>query len=262
MFAKEYNSDNKDFSLRITVKCDGKKKFRIYASDYGKANSKYADRIIEVDNERNIFFSFPVSPKTLGIVAFNVDNPEDKDFSVDLMQMPLKSYNIFIDNETERFLKLAIPFCQVSGFKTPPPTGAIYQANDGEFTIKYLPQIRDYKTGQVYNTPARIGHNSGIIEIAKSKYDKYTIPMRLMIILHEYSHKYRNPKIGLEIQNEYGADINGLYIYLGLGFSKIDAICVFANVFLKAQTDGNIKRMRKIMDYIEKFENQEFAKQN
>ena len=86
--------------------------------------------------------------------------------------------------------------------------------------------------------------------------------MRLIILLHEFSHKYKNPKIGLEINDEIGADINALYIYLGLGFSKIDAICVFANVFLKAQTKGNIERMRKIMDYIQKFENQEFAKRN
>jgi len=49
---------------------------------------------------------------------------------------------------------------------------------------------------------------------------------------------------------------------LGLGYSKVDAICVFANVFLKAQTQGNIERMRKIMDYIQKFENEEFAKAN
>jgi ferritin len=66
----------------------------------------------------------------------------------------------------------------------------------------------------------------------------------------------------LEINDEVGADINALYIYMGLGFSKIDAICVFANVFLKAQTKGNIERMRKIMDYINKFENQQFAKRN
>jgi hypothetical protein len=112
------------------------------------------------------------------------------------------------------------------------------------------------------NTPSRIGHNTGIIDVAKAKFDSYTIPMRMMILLHEYSHKYRNPKIGLDISNEIGADINALYIYLGLGYSKIDAICVFANVFLKAQTSSNIDRMRKIMDYIQKFENQEYAQLN
>ena len=109
------------------------------------------------------------------------------------------------------------------------------------------------------NTPARIGHNTGIIEVAKCKFDNYTIPMRMMILLHEFAHKYKNPKIGLKISNEFGADINALYIYLGCGFSKIDAITVFAKVFLKAQTDDNIMRIRKLQDYIQKFENQEYA---
>ena len=68
--------------------------------------------------------------------------------------------------------------------------------------------------------------------------------------------------MGLEISNETGADINALYIYLGLGFSKVDAIFVFANVFLKAQSESNLMRMRKIVDYIKKFENGDFAKVN
>ena len=128
------------------------------------------------------------------------------------------------------------------------------------FTIDKVKLLGE--TGRYLNTPARIGHQTGNIEVSKEKFDKYTIPMRMMILLHEYSHVYRNPKIGLQIDDEVGADINALYIYLGLGFSKIDAICVYANVFLKAQTQGNIKRMRKIMDYIAKFENQDFAYRN
>jgi hypothetical protein len=112
----------------------------------------------------------------------------------------------------------------------------------------------------VLNTPARIGHNTGIIEVAQMSMIKYTVAMRMIILLHEFSHKYKNPKMGLEISNETGADINALYLYLGLGFSKVDAIYVFANVFLKAQTQSNILRMRKIMDYIKRFENEEFAK--
>jgi len=80
--------------------------------------------------------------------------------------------------------------------------------------------------------------------------------------LHEFSHKYKNPTIGLPIDHESGADINALYIYLGLGFSKVDAIYVFANVFLKAQTDGNMRRMRKIQQYTAAFENEEYAHKN
>jgi len=45
-----------------------------------------------------------------------------------------------------------------------------------------------------------------------------------------------------------------------MGFSKVDAIFVYANVFLKSQSPGNQERMRKIMNYIQGFENEEYAK--
>lgn len=262
MFAQQYNSDNRKFCLFITIKCSGKKKIRIWAEEFQKQNSKYADREIVVDGERKIHFSFPVSPKTLFIGALNTENPKDDTFQVNIVEGDLIDYNVWLDSETRDFLNLAVHFSQVSGFQPASDAGRVFTTNDKAFTIKYYNVITDKATNKVMNTPARIGHNSGIIETAKVKFDKYTIPMRLIILLHEFSHKYKNPKIGLEISNEVGADINALYIYLGMGFSKIDAICVFANVFLKAQTKGNIERMRKIMEYIQKFENQEFAKRN
>jgi hypothetical protein len=262
MFRRVYETNNTKMSLYITIKCKGKKAFRVFAEDYQKANSKYADRMIEVNNERTIFFSFPVIPKKLLLAVVNVKDGADKDFTVEVTEGLLKTYNIWLDNDSRDFLELAIPFCQVCGFEQASPKGRIYQTEDKAFTIRYFPVITDPMKGVAMSTPARIGHQTGIIDISKVKYDTYTIPMRLMIALHEFSHKYKNPKINLEISNEIGADINALYIYLGLGFSKIDAICVYANVFLKAQTRGNIERMRKIMDYINKFENQEFAKLN
>jgi hypothetical protein len=262
MFGKQYESDNKKFCLYVTIKCTGKKKFRAWAEDFGKKNSKYADREVVVDGSRRIRFSFPVSPKSLFIGVLNSDNPKDADFTVELMEGALINYNIWVDSDTEKFIKLALHFIQVCGFEPASQNGRLFQTDDSEFNIRFFDVIRDMPSGKVLNTPARIGHKTGIIETAKAKFDTYTIPMRMIILLHEFSHKYKNPKIGLEISNEVGADVNALYIYLGLGFSKIDAICVFANVFLKAQTKGNIDRMRKIMDYTQKFENQEFAELN
>jgi hypothetical protein len=258
MFGKEYQSDNRKFRLYVAITCKGKKKFRAWAEDFGRRNSKYADREIEVEGKRTIFFSFPVSPKTLFIGVLNSENPQDKDFEVSLYEDALPTYNIWMDADTDEFVKLALNFSQVCGFEQATPQGRLFRTDSGKFNIKYFDTIRD-ASGKYLSTPARIGHRTGIIEVAKSKFDTYTIPMRMVILLHEFSHKYKNPKIGLEISNEIGADINALYIYLGMGFSKIDAICVFANVFLKAQTKGNIERMRKIMDYIQRFENQEFA---
>ena len=262
MFGQQYDSDNRKFKLLVTITCKGKKKFRAWAEDLGKKNSKYVDREIVVDGKRTIYFSLPVSPKKLFIGVLNCENPKDKDFSVQLIEDKLPTYNIWQDENTKDFLNLAVHFSQVCGFEQASDSGRLYKTDNGKFNIKFFNIIRDHLSGKVFNTPARIGHNTGIIEVAKAKFDGYTIPMRMIILLHEFSHKYKNPKIGLEISNEIGADINALYIYLGLGFSKIDAICVFANVFLRAQTKGNVERMRKIMDYIQRFENQEFAELN
>ena len=258
----QFNSDNRKMNLDITITCNGTKKFRVWSEEVGKINSKYVDRNVIVTNSRTIYFSFPVSPKNLLIGCSNIENPNDKDFNVTAKEVPLKAYNIWMDEPTREFTQLAISFSQFCGFKPPSPRGTPYQNPDGRYTIKFYPVIKDFATGKSLSTPARIGHSSGIIETSSIRFNPYTIPSRFAILLHEYSHKYKNPKIGLQIGNESGADINAMYIYLGLGFSKIDAIHVFGNVFLKARTDSNILRMRKILDYICRFENQEYAQLN
>ena len=258
MFAAPYNSNNRAFSLYINIICNESKDFCIIAEDAGKQNSEYANRSIKCEGERTIYLSFPISPKNLTLKVWNQKDSKDKNFKIKIEEKSLKSYNIWMNKETTNFFSLASQFCQVAGFTNASSNGKIFTTQEKQFTIKYFDVIRDNQ-GKAMSTPARIGHKSGIIEVSKTKFNNYTIPMRIVILLHEFSHKYKNPQLGLEISNEIGADINALYIYLGLGFSKIDAICVFANVFLKAQTPSNIKRMRKIMDYINKFENGQFA---
>ncbi len=256
---KEWHSDNLEAALHITIKCSGKKRFFLCAGDKGKPNSLYARREAVVDGERTVYFSFPVTPKTMQIGIFNMADRADNNFEVIFEEAPLKKFNIALDQETIEFMALNIYFSQVCGFEAATTKGRFFSSASGKFNIRYFPVIVDYMSGQRLNTPARVGHNTGIIDAAKCKFDGYTFAERVVILLHEYSHKYRNPKLGFAIGNETGADINALYIYLGLGFSKIDAINVFANVFLKAQTDGNIKRMRAIMDYIQRWDNGEFA---
>lgn len=253
------NTYNREMKLNVVINCNGTKTFRIVAQESGKKNSKYADRIINVDGTREIYLSFPVTPKSLLIGCVNVKDINDNDFELKIEESQLQKYNIWVDEDTNEFYQLAITFSQVCGFHLPPKNGVLYHSESEKFRIKYMPVIVDYISGKALSTPSRIGHNTGIIEVSAAKFVNYTIPMRLMILAHEFSHKYKNPQIGLQIGNEVGADINALYTYLGLGFSKIDAICVFANVFLKAQTDSNIVRMRKIQNYIYRFENQEFA---
>jgi hypothetical protein len=255
-----WETENRALCLTVDIKCEGKCLFRVVATD-SKPKSKYADRTIEVDGFRTVYLSFPVSPKKIKVRVEPVKNAQKVDnYIVNIKESELKTYDIHTDQDTKEFLQLAVFFSQVSGFETASPNGRLFSTKDRKFNIRYFPAIVDFATNKVLNTPARIGHQTGTIETAKVKFDSYTIPMRMIILLHEFSHKYKNPKMGLEISNEVGADINALYIYLGLGFSKVDAIYVFANVFLKAQTRSNVHRMRKIMEYIKRFENEEFAK--
>jgi hypothetical protein len=251
-----WETDNRPMSLWVAISCKGKSKFRVVASDSEHKNSNYADRTIEVDEYRKIYLSLPVSPKKLKISVVRISGSPD--FLVDIKEKTLKTYEIFKDSESRKFLDFAMAFSKQCGYEKALPTGRIFKTNDNYFKIKFFPVI--IAEGRVSTTPARIGHTTGTIEIAKLPFDRYTVPMRMIILLHEFSHVYRNPKIGLDISNEVGADLNALYLYLGMGFSKVDAIYVFCNVFYKAQTPSNINRMRKIYDYIERFDKGEFAK--
>jgi len=60
-----YQTNNEPMSLYITIECSGKKRFRVWCEQLGKKNSKYSDRIIEVEGKRIIYFNLPVSPKEL-----------------------------------------------------------------------------------------------------------------------------------------------------------------------------------------------------
>lgn len=259
MFQTLYNSNGNKTCLKVTLKSTQPVTLCVIAEGYKELNSKYADRISKVNGERVIYLQFPISPNILHIKIYNQQDPQDKkSFQVHIEESEFKAYNVWLSPETLRFLELSNYFSKVCGYQPATEQGRLFQTDDAEFTIRYYNVIKE--NGNPLNTPARIGHRSGVIDAAKEKMDKYTIPMRQIILLHEYSHKYRNPVIGLNISDETGADINALYIYLGLGYSKIDAICVFAKVFLKAQSPGNMERMRIIMDYINKFENEEVTK--
>jgi hypothetical protein len=72
----------------------------------------------------------------------------------------------------------------------------------------------------------------------------------MCILLHEFSHYYLNT----DIANETEADLNGLLIYLGLGYPRIDAYNVFSQVFITAPNSVNTNRMKIIDKFIRNFE--------
>lgn len=258
-------SNGLPFTLVLGIKAKNLEVICIEAKDAFKPNSFYVFRKGEIKNGYRVFeLKFPQSPKLMQISIFNKakgNYPNDEDKSFEIVKFEpneLKNCPLWADKDIHNFVKFAQDFCANSSvISSGDYKPSIYRSDDGKFCIDYYKKIRNRKTGQYVSTPARIGHSTGIIEISKNDFDKYTIPMRMAILLHEFSHKYMNPKIGREISDEVSADINALNIYLSLGYPHIEAQYAFLKVFRGANNDFNKKRYLILDDFIKKFVNGE-----
>jgi hypothetical protein len=79
--------------------------------------------------------------------------------------------------------------------------------------------------------------------------------MRMAILLHEFAHFYLNKNI----DDETEADLNGLLIYLGLGYPRIEGYEAFLQVFEGSPTPENKKRYDVINEFIQNFEKKKFV---
>lgn len=241
--------------FNFTVATKRPQRIRIIAFDESKPMTKFTDRMVNLVGERKFEIRMPVTPNKTVIMVGNPQNPassNDGSLSVSgVKAIRTKRCDVWLDKNAERFIKFAQEFSMKASYL---PEG-VYKSEDSRFTIKYLPTIVDRKTGQRINTPARIGHTTGNIEVAKDKFLGYTVPMRLVILLHEYAHKWINPVMGKPINDEVNADISALYMYLGMGYPHIDARLVFAYVFYNKDTPENRRRLSIIEEYITRFEN-------
>ena len=253
-------TNKKPFRLFVTIKANRTVKMRIVVKDTRKPSTYYLNRTCDMvaGLKRQFVLKFPLSPEVMEISIFNqyngnFQNDEDGSFTItEFKPDKLKTCPLWEDKLTHSFINFAEEFSEngsvlSAGNKHP----HVYRSNDGKFTIDYYGVIHD--NGRAVSTPARIGHNRGIIELSKKAFLGYTVPMRMIILLHEFSHKWKNPKIGRPIGYETGADINALKIYLSLGFPEIEAHRAFLTVFRNAKGEENHKRYKIINDFITKF---------
>lgn len=252
-------SNKRPFTLLVRIKTNKPQTIRVSAKNRDKDNTYYENRKGVVKGYREFEIKMPKSPLNTVVNIYNVKNGnykgrQDKSFQVTFKVQGLKTCQIWMSPETASFVKFAQFFSEnaallTSGDRTP----HVYSSDDRKFHISYFDKIRNRQTGNFVGTPARIGHSTGIIEVSKRDFLKYTVPMRMVILLHEYSHKYMNPKINRPISYETGADINALMLYLSLGYSEIEAHQAFLYVFKDANNKMNFKRYLIIRDFIKKF---------
>jgi len=248
------NLDEKPCTLMFEIKTAFPKKMYVKVADAEKPNTIFTNRHCKVDSNEGVFVRMPIAPKRAVIDVISEEElggGEDKNYKiVDAKKLPLKrkltSFN-HANPIIQKFVKFAEQFSAKAGYIS--AKGSIYTSDDGKFRIDYLDDITD-ESGKSIKTPARISRNEGIIEVSKVKFQKYTIPMRMAILLHEFSHFYLNT----DMANETEADLNGLIIYLGLGYPRIDAYNVFTQVFSNSANELNANRMKIIDDFIRNFE--------
>ena len=245
---------HEELTLIIKVLTQQPTKIRIKVIDESQVDTSFTDRFKTVDGESIFYVRMPVSPKNALVYIYNEDKGnlmqgQDDSFEVESITKGSLEKKLdvidFSNAEVRSFVNFATRFCYNAGTL---PSGT-YVSDDRKFVIKYLPVIED--DGKEQSTPARIDITNGNIEISKKQFVKFTIPNRMAILLHEFSHVYLNDNVDDEVE----ADLNSLLIYLGLGYPRIDAFEVFAKTFMNAPSEQNKDRYDKIKSFIDNFEN-------
>jgi hypothetical protein len=248
---KKYDSLGYPMELRIVLKTIRPKKVGIIARDANDTSTIYTQRWNTVKGRQEFFIKMPQSPKQVEVGIFNISKDKNHDGIqiLEFQQMPL-NHNlnaIGLENkDVVSFIELAQEFSERASYLS----AGIYPSNNGKFVINYLEAILNSTTGKEVSTPARINIITHQIQISKKIFKRYTVPGRMAILLHEFSHVFLNKNSSDEIE----ADLNAARIYLGLGYPRVELMNTWANVFYKANTPGNRERWRMVKDYILKFD--------
>jgi hypothetical protein len=208
-----------------------------------------------VEGDKEFVVRMPLSPNTAIITVFNEANGNrdvNNDNSIKvtyITKAPLEKRMDLVDFANHEICNF-VSFSQKFAFNAGVLPCKTYLSANQLFRIDYLPFIENRKTGEKLSTPARIGISSGKIEVSKEAFIKMTIPMRMAILLHEFSHVYVNS----DIKDETEADLNGLLIYLSLGYPRIEAYEAFLKTFIGTPTAQNKVRYDIINNFIKNFE--------
>lgn len=244
-----------EFTLLVKVKTSKPEKLHLIVSDENQPNTVFTDRWKTVDGECIFYIRMPVSGKSALINIFNQrygqrrKDEEDSFEVVEIQKLTLEKKLDVIDFNNPN-LRSFVNFATRFAFNAGNLPSGTYQSRDGKFTIEYVPTIISSKTGKEMETPARISKTSGRIQVSQKKFITSTVPMRMAILLHEYSHFYVND----DMNDETEADLNGLLIYLGLGYPRFEAHEAFLKTFIDTPSYENKVRYDKIKNFIENFE--------
>ena len=239
--------------VRVRVRTTKPSKIRLIGSDKNQANTKFIDAIKIVNGEEDLFIRMPMSPNVLLIDVYNQDignKSKGEDNSFEIVGIRNETLEVTLSQTqmdtplVKSFVSFAQRFSYNAGWLPPKD----YYSSSRQFKIEYMPVIKSMK-GEILSTPARISTQNGRIQISQESFVPFTIPMRMAILLHEFSHYYVNSDIADEVE----ADLNALTIYLGLGYPIKEGYAAFGETFMDAPTQLNKNRYEIINTFIKDY---------
>lgn len=220
---------NRNLSLIITFECKSPKTLMITGSDPYKQSTRYFNR--RKDSSYGIFeleFPLPLCPRVLHINFWDKDTKSKDGIRIlDISETDIKTGVITVANSEERYkyLKDFTAFAKKFAEKAGHLPLKHYISKCGKFEITYEDVIRDRQTGEKKRTPAVVYRKSGWIKIAANRFRSMTIPMRIIILYHEFFHHF------WDSSDETKMDLSALNVYLAEGFPKSEGLYAFTNVF-------------------------------
>ncbi len=244
--------------IKVVVQTTSPQEIVLKVYDPSQANTYFTDRQKTVNGVEELFIRMPLSPNVVKLEVYNKKSgnlPKGQDPTFTVLNIKKEDLDITLPKTkmdtfaVRNFVAFAQKFAYNAGWLSAPKD---YLSSVGAYKIEYLPQIINFK-GEKMSTPARISTKNGRIQVSQQAFREYTIPMRMAILLHEFSHFYLNS----DISDETEADLNGLTIYLGLGYPIREAYQAFTSTFVGHPTDQNKQRYdiidKFIRDYIQEY---------
>ncbi len=215
----------------------------------------FLDRKVKMHRDGTIRLKVPIASDELIFEVVDRNLPRAKSaFRVDELKV-LRDTKcpVELSQEDRTFIRFAKWFATECSRLQAGQKGTLY-TSDG-YSILFLDQIMD--NGIVLSTPARIARSSGIIEVSKRLTTDYTVPMLIVMLLHEYAHKFKNREYGKKESNELSADLIACHITLNLGFDAFEVEQSFEAMFSHKKTDLNKRRMAAVKEFIQIFNKNE-----
>ena len=229
---KEYivNTKRKPCAVKFNITTDGTQ-VPIYIIGYDPItpNTFYFKSRFLITGQEEVTMNCPQSPINLKIVIWS-----HKDIPYQIASIKLLPFNrTEPDDPNVTFIE---KFARYAGILRP----GLFRHKKALFDIDFRRNI--YKDdGSVHKTPARIHVEDPIIQVSQAKFNEMSIPERIIILLHEFSHNF----INYDQDDEVEADQHGVNIYNELGYPKIEAINAFGDIM--ADTDDNYERMTNLV---------------